>query len=283
MRTFRDNVAALIARGLMAGDGRMQRTNGSLISWRWDLSGNCETPWTTSLWGRVERGTYTFEPPAGQKSLYLDIVTRCRKCERCRKVRENLWTHRARAETASAVRTWFGTLTLSPEWHYAKVLAARGRVSAQGVDYEALSQGERFALEHNAISPELTKMLKRIRDGVGIYPAPLRFCLVTEAHASGVPHYHLLLHELSSAYPITHKTLASQWRLGFSKWKLVTDPRGASYVTKYLAKESLARVRASERYGECLPWIPSMQSLNEIQKAIMTPQKPEPVHGLYGA
>ena len=66
---------------------------------------------------------------------------------------------------------------------------------------------------------------------------------------SGLPHYHLLVHEQAPG-ATEERVLRQEWStLGFSKFRLVHDERGASYAAKYLAKSTAARVRASKDYG----------------------------------
>lgn len=96
------------------------------------------------------------------------------------------------------------------------------------------------------ISREFTLFFKRLRKVTG---AKIRYLLVAEQHKDGWPHYHALLHEKGVA--VTKRQLEHEWRLGFTQFKLVPldDPHVAGYVTKYIAKQALARIRASLRYG----------------------------------
>lgn len=72
---------------------------------------------------------------------------------------------------------------------------------------------------------------------------------MVEAHKSGDPHLHILVHEPEG--PVTKALLEKQWNLGFSHWRLVgADRKAAVYACKYLGKEALTRVRASFRYGQ---------------------------------
>ena len=49
---------------------------------------------------------------------------------------------------------------------------------------------------------------------------------------------------------MTKRILEDAWKLGFTSFKLVEPASStASYVTKYLTKSALARVRASVHYG----------------------------------
>lgn len=96
---------------------------------------------------------------------------------------------------------------------------------------------------------EVQLYIKRLRK-----KARFRYLVVVEAHESGLPHVHFLLHETHDA-PVRHAALKAQWPHGFIDAKLVepSDTRAAAYVSKYLSKSVLARVRASERYGEGFP------------------------------
>lgn len=156
-----------------------------------------------------------------------------------------MWSTRAKAETQAAKRTWFGTLTLRPEAHVIMRSRARVRLATQGIDFDSLPIGEQFILHHHQCSIEITKYLKRVRKESA---AQFRYLLVAEHHQSGLPHYHVLIHEHVGA--VKHATLAKQWLLGFEKYRLVTDLREATYLCKYLSKATVARVRASVRYGE---------------------------------
>jgi hypothetical protein len=160
----------------------------------------------------------------------------------CLKARAATWAERARVECARAKRTWFVTLTLRPEEQYRALAQAR----VEGIGFDDLPEEEQFLRRHRVISRWLTLFIKRVRKASG---AKLRYVLVAERHKSGLPHYHLLLHEVEGA--VKHAVLRAQWRLGFMTAKLVPegDASPARYVSKYLAKAAEARVRASVRYG----------------------------------
>ena len=175
------------------------------------------------------------------------ILTPCHKCEPCLEARQKLWTARATQEIKDSVRTWFGTLTLSPDTWMLALSRARARQAAQGVAFDLLPEGEKFTLWNAQIAPEITKYLKRVRFECG---GTLRYLFVTEAHQSGVPHYHALVHECDPANPVRKRTLDRQWTLGLVKqWRLVDDVAPAHYVCKYLGKDQRARTRASQDYG----------------------------------
>ena len=190
--------------------------------------------------------------------MSVTIITPCHKCDPCLKARARLWTARATQEITDSVRTWWGTLTLSPDTWMRALSQARARERAQGIDFDRLPSPERFALWNQQIQPEVTKYLKRVRsevlrnaglsDGAGL--KPLRYLLVTEAHQSGVPHYHMLVHEVSPDMPVRKRTLDDQWSLGLIRqWRLVSDTVPAHYVCKYLSKDARTRVRNSTDYG----------------------------------
>lgn len=221
----------------------------------WSVAGDCEDPRPITFEGHKWRDYATWNQ--GQDALWLDMRVRCRRCRSCLRARAHHWAERAIAETVRAQRTWFGTLTFSPAEQWAT--EARARVAA-GAGWEApmprrygMSADEfanrvrevNFIRMHNANGPLLTKWLKRIRKESG---AMLRYCLVAEAHKSGRPHYHVLIHEAPGSPPLRHRTVQGQWPHGFSNCKLA-DVHAARYVCKYLAKASEARIRASLNYG----------------------------------
>lgn len=182
--------------------------------------------------------------------------------------RRREWTARARLEVHRSQRTWFGTLTLAPHVHARLINECRAREGRSGVDFDALSDNERLNLLHRRINVEITKFLKRVRKRSG---ADLKYLWVMEtvaSHQNGLPHYHALVHERAGSRPCTYDHLQDEWRmivtkdgddkpvfgrLGFSMWKLLSEPKMVSYVTKYINKDTGARVRASVAYGEPTP------------------------------
>lgn len=215
-------------------------TRTSLGVVEWDISGYCTDPQSFELF---ERGRLT----SGQQvPLCVRMTARCRKCEWCLEERRKLWAARALSEWQLSTRTWSGALTLRPDAHLHAVSIARHERALQGEDFESYSYPEQFRYRCRVIGREITKYLKRVRKESN---APLRYLLVAEAHKSGLPHWHLLIHEQSIDSPCPERTLRKQWHLGHSKWKLVHTRRGATYLCKYLSKSMLARVRASMHYG----------------------------------
>ncbi len=225
----------LANRALVSGASRPR-----LLAVEWDIAPRCHEPVDRVVFGRRSLG-----PGTAVFTVYMTV--RCRKCDPCRAARAATWRLRASAETQAAVRTWFGTLTLKPELQFWALTCARRKETLQGVDFDALPYGEQFTLRHHVITKEITKYLKRIRKGSG---APLRYLLVCEAHKSGLPHYHMLVHETNPLMQVAWDILDREWFLGHSQWKLVTDKAQSTYLCKYLGKSLKARVRASQFYGQ---------------------------------
>lgn len=177
--------------------------------------------------------------------MTVSLEVRCRQCPACLKQRSILWTQRAVAELSVAGRTWFGTLTLAPEKHTWVEAKLRSEYKISG-DFDALTEKEKFAARLKLINTEITLFLKRIRKNSGV---EFKYILTAERHQSGMPHFHLLIHEQPGAPIRKNKVLDRAWTWGFSKFALA-EPKHAYYVCKYLTKSSEARVRASLHYGE---------------------------------
>lgn len=240
----------------------------------WDVSGDCSSPHPVEIFARPEAKLQEwldfssvwpdskpflwrdqYAPPGGrheisvtpetQHPLMLVMQTRCRKCDKCRRYRARLWAARARQEIALSKRTWFGTLTLAPSERMRVLNICRRNAHADGDDYEALPYKDQYLRQVAQISPEVTKMLKRLRK-----QSAFRYFFVTEAHKDGAPHFHILLHEQDDMRPLRYAQLSANWRLGFSRFKLVDDGKqAAQYCAKYISKDATSRVRASLRYG----------------------------------
>ena len=232
----------------------------------WDISGNCSDPYCRTVMGRSLVKPRSLVMWRGGRLatvlkenrwimdgfIAIDIETRCRHCDNCMKARRSIWWYRAKAEIALSSRTWFGTLTLSP--YAVTTLKNRLRIadanSAAG-DFDGRPSPEQFGRLASEGGKEITLWLKRLRKAE---KSRFRYFMVVEAHKSGLPHWHVLLHEIRTEPPLRHRVLKDQWKLGFTDFKLVdpTDTAAAGYVSKYLAKSALARVRASARYGSGL-------------------------------
>ena len=258
---FKADLARLVSRALSEG-----ATITGLGRVHWDLSADCERPFAFTLEGRDPAFGHAGEQHHARPStrfigdgfdgvgpypggpLWLDMEVPCRKCSPCLKRRAAAWAYRASAEIDVAPRTWFGTMTLSPESAFLLDCRASKRLAARGVAFAKLSASEQFRERANEGGAEITKWLKRIRKESG---AKLRYCLVVEAHKSGAPHWHILVHESHPNDVVRHRTLSAQWSLGFSNFKLLDGSRRAAwYVCKYLSKQAMARVRASQAYGK---------------------------------
>lgn len=219
-------------------------------SWRANYAGNCQRPITVEKIGRpllpLGKGTHVVRTTDSASLMTLvEYEVPCRQCDNCLRRRAAHWRLRAMAEYRAAPRTWFGSLTLNPQQHSNVTNACRLVAMRNGDDFDTFSPEAQFALRDRAIYREVKLYLKRMRTASG---ASIRFLCVAEAHKNGLPHYHMLVHEAGNT-PIRHALLSGQWRIGFSQWKLVADPRAAGYVTKYLSKSAMARVRASAAYG----------------------------------
>lgn len=248
----------------------------------WDISGRCQSPYTREVYARpstYDKSRKNWRPwrdalkkagirmPAHDEMgrsifrnspwvtvrkgdttpLGVELLTPCRKCDSCKRQRRYMWYMRAKSEMQLSGRTWFGTLTLRPEEHFRYLTVARVKLAKGGTDYDVLSETERFSALAAEIGVELTKYFKRLRKQSGV---KLRYLCVVEAHKSGLPHFHLLIHE-NGDNPVRHALLTGQWKLGFSRFKVVEEnDRAAGYVSKYLVKSALVRVRASRLYGQ---------------------------------
>lgn len=239
-----DHVANLFRRALANGAKRQSATRVT-----WDLSANCESPYTNVHVGRVSRTNehkHIIVQKGTRGTITVEIVTRCRKCDSCRKAKKSLWRYRVKYETHNALRTWFGTLTMSPEKHTWCVYSARAQV---GNAWNALSEEQRFKEVAAIALKEVTKYIKRFRKNS---KAEFRYFLVTERHKSGLPHFHMLVHEVNADRQVRHKHLSEAWDWGFERWRLLEpdNPNQALYLCKYITKDVTSRVRASQRYGQ---------------------------------
>lgn len=241
-------VAELMARALASG--KAIRKNLSTVEW--NVAGSCIDPQMVNLIGRDVA-------PVQHRALFLDIETRCRRCEPCLKARGGLWAHRAIREVEGASRTWFCTLTVKPEKRFEYLSIARKEYADRyHDDFDSLSESRRFLALHRVMARDFTKFLKRVRKGRrehGEETVSFRYLCVAEAHKDGFPHLHALIFE-KRGQPIRWERLNREWfihGIGFGEFKLIGEGEGerrAWYVCKYLAKSMLARVRASHGFGK---------------------------------
>lgn len=206
----------------------------------------------------------------------VSFDTRCRKCAGCLMHRRRLWSARARDELKAAHRTWFATLTIRPEDRFvASMHAARMAGDAGHGMWNSMTAENQFRYLVKYLGQEIDRYLNRVRKS----GAPFRYLLVSEAHKDGFPHFHLLIHE--AALPLTKRLLESNWRLGYSQFRLVnnSDPRSAFYVCKYLAKSALTRVRASKRYGRDHLVIAATEAAQAATRLLREAVRAPPVSG----
>lgn len=237
------------------------RTDGlkrpSAGTFKRDMAGNCEQPLVVSTKGAKPLNYRTRAMTTGDiksteisEVITLETSVRCRQCPSCSKAKAWFWRMRAINEIGAANRTWFATYTFSPVWQVRLRYSAGLRLARSGIDLDALPLDE----QHREISgfaiKEFQKYAKRLRKS----GANIRYLLVVEAHKSGLPHLHALVHEPSD--PVRHAVLGQQWTCGFSNIKLVAQDekqKAAAYVTKYLTKSLQTRMRGSVGYGLCTP------------------------------
>ena len=234
---------------------------------RADYAGDCQSPVTVPLTGMSDRRlealrrfassdadyatvngqTYWKGPGAGTPAVrHIDVSVRCRKCDTCLRARRRHWAARAQSEMGAAYRTWFGTLTLTPERQFHLICTARTALARGGTDYDSLSPEDQFMERCKPLVREVQLYWKRLRrEG-----AAFRYMVAIERHKSGAPHVHVLVHEYGQA--VRHRQLTAHWRWGFTKFNLVAEGeslKAARYVAKYITK-SLTRMCASSGYGK---------------------------------
>jgi hypothetical protein len=234
---------------------------------RLGFHGTCTTPVDLFVRGLPDEVAVLLSKER-ETGLVATLVVRCRKCEACLKHRSGLWAARARDEIALASRTWFGTLTLAPQSYMQAKFATELRLTKRGHSLDQIGEPELFAHIVQYLGREIALWLKRVRKNSG---ARFRYMIVCEKHKSGLPHWHLLVHEIGEN--VTKRVLDNAWRLGFSQFRLVdkSDSRRAFYVTKYLSKSVLTRVRASKDYGKS-PTRPLAERLETTLKLLSEQQ-----------
>lgn len=255
----------MATRALNAGGERK-----SLAHVEWDVSNGCHNPFMRILTAREDRpwrakirterrGNTTYyrdhdidgvtlrrelEAIGPNQFFRLSIWTPCRKCSHCLKRRGQAWYFKAKDEIAAAPRTWFGTLTFAPDKLYLVEAQARHELYKRRIPSADITPARLFAQLAKVTGREVTKFLKRVRKNSS---AKIRYLVVIEKHKSGAPHFHILVHEVDE--PVRYRVLSAAWQSGFSQFNLVDGAKAAAYVSKYLSKSMLARVRASHGYG----------------------------------
>lgn len=207
----------------------------------------CERPYVQAAIGLPDAKSAMdrYWKNADQGKVFTEVKSRCRKCGPCLMHRRRLWSARASDELKAAHRTWFATFTIAPHDRFMSTLHASSSAERAGHGaWNTIDAQTRFKYLVENINRDMDRYFKRLRKH-----ASLRYLLVSEAHADGFPHFHALIHE--AGIPLTKRLLESNWRLGYSQFRLVdsADPRSAFYVCKYLSKDAQTRVRASRHYG----------------------------------
>lgn len=199
-----------------------------------------------------------------------------------------MWWRRVMTEFKTAevsqCRTWMVTFTCSPDYLYKVVCECDRMQGLKGSNFAALTADQQFRLKDRVIYRDVQKFFKRLRRGRGKVgtkdsapPAHFVHCIVTEAHQSGEPHYHCLIHEVYAYLPVLWRHMeGAAWIGGFYKINLVRD--NPAYAVKYLTKEGgHSRVRASKGYGS-----PFKRSVNIVKRGSMTPPTNSKMEGVTG-
>lgn len=197
---------------------------------RWQLHGKCSNPYEISY----QRSNSIVEG-------VIDLITPCRNCQHCLKVRARQWAARAGHEYAASNKTWMVTLEFAP------YMRAKLYASIAGVT----KPQERTGRLVKATGVLCSQYLKRLRKA----GATFRYMMVPELHKDGMIHWHMLYHGEA-----TWRSLDTKWDHGFFHAKQVKPEdavKSIRYVAKYLAKAKLGRVRASLSYGKPPVGIPT--------------------------
>jgi len=197
----------------------------------WKISGDCESPYDKFIEGRLTpslvdsdlKSLLVTSDSLRGIPLSITLALRCRACDNCLKAKKNRWFHRCKRECERASRNWFVTLTL-------------GRTMRQLEDKQILVEFQKH----------VTKFFKRIRKNS---KCKFRYLAIYELHKDGTPHAHIIIHDTTGL--LLHRHIASEWRIGFEKTKLVDNKiqKTVSYVVKYLLKNPVTRIRSSLNYG----------------------------------
>lgn len=201
--------------------GAVVKTPTSL---EWDCSNGCLNPFKMTFRSQ--------EPEKIRNSInfrYIDIITKCRKCQECRRARASSWRYRALTEFQRASRVWFCTFTVNP--HHRALYALR-------------AGSWQFLPVYREFSKDFTLYLKRLRKASG---AKFKYLLVAEEHKDGFPHLHALIYERQGT--VLKKQIQTEWKVGFSQARICESPT-VFYVCKYITKQIVARVRASLYFGK---------------------------------
>jgi len=213
----------------------------------WELAGDCMEPVLVVREGKGHfQMTRDFRDAEWQPGRTLAQAVRCRNCVACMRWRRRQWGRAGQAEWVAATmrgwRSWFLTLTIRPELRFRLKAETVQRVGQDAFD--RMDETARFRELSRTFQPLVTNYLKRLRKAGHKF----RYMLVTERHKDGWPHFHLLLHEASDSR-VTYKALHGSWSHGITEAKLAKDDRCGFYLAKYLSKDKVNRIRASQGYG----------------------------------
>lgn len=167
--------------------------------------------------------------------LCTSISVRCRRCEGCKRLRQWAWTARSAHEQVFAKKTWFATLTYRPSDRS----AIMQRASATWQE----SDGDPTKRLITASGSYVSNFCKTLRKR----GFEFRYIFVPELHRNGFPHWHGLIFDQTGQ--LDWRQLTTAWSAGFSVMRLVRDANALRYVTKYLCKDNIGRVRASINFG----------------------------------
>ena len=233
-------------------EGAAQPPTGPDQRWSLHYAGNCLTPITLGA--------------NDDRRHFATRAVRCRRCRNCVRARTWYWGLAAIAQTLASHRTWFGTLTLTPEWQHEFLVRARlAHPDGEDPFWEDPKCDERFSAVRDLLLKEVQKYWKRLRK----QGHEFSYFLVFERHKSGLPHMHFLLHEKDK--PITKRAIQGQWPYGFSNVSIVggrskhaaAPDKAAWYVVKYLSKSAQARQIASKGYRP-VGRVPEAQKFSDL-------------------
>lgn len=135
----------------------------------------CETP---RVWHREDKF-----------GIHHEYLSRCGKCDPCRAQKKSVRIARAMNEVETSNRTWCHTFTFGIPYHL-RYLADHGDPAALSI----IDSGEPPPASWQRKHAQYTKAgwFKRLRKATGLN---LRQSTHWEAHESGQPHAHILVHE----------------------------------------------------------------------------------------
>ncbi len=189
-------------------------------------------------------------------AMEVSVKVPCRKCPKCLQFRQMRWRQAAITEIDQANRTWFITLTFSPQ-HLSWLLQDARSSEPRDIERSAYKRVQLFfkRLRKGHMPRNLgvkRLIIRRKKDDPPLRRIGFRYLAVFErGKENGRVHYHILLHE-NGTRPLLKMLIEAQWP-SFSSSRLVHSGEAggtASYVTKYATKSLDMRIRASNLYGQ---------------------------------